>query len=423
MKSDAASWPEVRLGDLVAIEHGYAFKGDHFVEAGPDDPIVVSIGNFKYTGGFRFATTAVKGYRGEYPERFRLAPGELLLVMTCQTPGGEILGIPGRIPDDGRTYLHNQRLGKARFLSETLDPAFAYWLFLSADFNRALYRTASGSKILHTAPSRIESYVFRLPPVERQRQIAALLDALDQKAALSEALSVRLDETVWTLFQRLFEASNDTVRIGDVARCLLGGTPARNRDEYWGGDVPWLASGAVNEFRVCEPTEYITEEGLAKSSAKMLPKGTTVLAITGATLGQYSRLEIEACANQSVIGILGNEALPDEFVYCAVRLMMPALLSRQTGGAQQHINKGDVENLRVPSPDATALSEYLGVARPCFELIGTLLLEARRLDRLKHTLLPGLVAGTVEISDDYQPPGLSGEDEISELADKEFVAV
>jgi type I restriction enzyme S subunit len=73
-------------------------------------PIIVTIGNFRYEGGFRFEETAVKRLQGEVPEWSRLKPGSILLIMTCQTPDGSVLGIPGKIPDDGQTYLHNQRL-------------------------------------------------------------------------------------------------------------------------------------------------------------------------------------------------------------------------------------------------------------------------------------------------------------------------
>ena len=124
MRSEPPSeWRMVRLGELVSIEHGYAFKSESFCEPCEATPIVVSVGNFEYTGGFRFDTTSLKGYCGEFPARFCLSPDDILLVMTCQTQGGEILGVPGRIPRDGRVYLHNQRLGRVVFRDiDRLDP-------------------------------------------------------------------------------------------------------------------------------------------------------------------------------------------------------------------------------------------------------------------------------------------------------------
>ena len=153
-------WKEVRLGDLVSIKHGWPFKSEYFSEELSGRPIVVGIGNFTYTGGFRFESTPLKEYRGDYPREFELRPNDILLVMTCQTSGGEILGIPGRIPSDGRIYLHNQRLGRIEIRDpKALDPDFLYFLFLWPEFNRHAYATASGTRILHTAPSRMEGCV------------------------------------------------------------------------------------------------------------------------------------------------------------------------------------------------------------------------------------------------------------------------
>ena len=106
------NWQSFILGEAVEIKHGWPFKSEFFAENSPGQPIVVSIGNFRYSGGFRFNETTLKFYDSEYPDDYRLSSGDILLVMTCQTAGGEILGIPGKIPSDGNIYLHNQRLGK-----------------------------------------------------------------------------------------------------------------------------------------------------------------------------------------------------------------------------------------------------------------------------------------------------------------------
>jgi len=143
-------------------------------------PIVVNIVNFQYTGGFRFDSTKIQRYTGPFPDDYILKPGDVLVVMTCQTPKGEILGVPGRIPKDGRAYLHNQRLGLACVKDPgALDIGYLYYLFLSSRFNAHLFGSATGAKILHTAPSRIEDYRFDCPPISVQRKVAAFLSAYD----------------------------------------------------------------------------------------------------------------------------------------------------------------------------------------------------------------------------------------------------
>jgi type I restriction enzyme S subunit len=195
----------MKLGDLISIKHGWPFKSELFSEDLTGRPIVVAVGNFQYTGGFRFESTTVKEYRGDYPEEYELEPGDVLLVMTCQTAGGEILGIPGRIPDDGRAYLHNQRLGKVVIKRPdlvTID--FLYWLFLWRDFNQELVASSSGTKIVHTAPSRIEAFEFELPPLEEQRAIGRILGALDDKIELNRQMSRTLEAMAQALFKSWF---------------------------------------------------------------------------------------------------------------------------------------------------------------------------------------------------------------------------
>lgn len=200
-----SGWTPCRLGDLVKIEHGWPFKSELFTEVRSGRPVVVSVGNFRYTGGFRFDETSVKEYLGTYPKQFELSPGDVLLVMTCQTAGGEILGIPAKAPDDGHVYLHNQRLGKVvvRDTSRVrLD--FLYWLFLWSEFNRELVTSASGTKILHTAPSRIEAFRFLLPPIEEQHAIATILDSLENKIGLNRESKETLASVARAIFKSWF---------------------------------------------------------------------------------------------------------------------------------------------------------------------------------------------------------------------------
>jgi len=83
--------------------------------------------------------------------------------------------------------------------------------------------------------------------------------------------------------------------VGNKFKVVLGGTPSTTREEFWSGDIPWINSGKVNELRIINCSEYITKLGLESSSTKMMPRRTTVIAITGATLGQVSLTELELC--------------------------------------------------------------------------------------------------------------------------------
>jgi len=136
---------------------------------------------------------------------------------------------------------------------------------------------------------------FLLPPLSEQKAMASVLSSLDDRIDLLHRQNKTLEQMAETLFRQWFieEAKEDweEYKIGEKLKVLLGGTPSTKKPEYWNGDIPWINSGEINKFRILEPTKYITQLGVDNSSTKLLPKGTTVLAITGATLGQVSRLQ------------------------------------------------------------------------------------------------------------------------------------
>ena len=194
-----------------------------------------------------------------------------------------------------------------------------------------------------------------------------------------------------------FTVAKET-NLGMVCKCILGGTPSRAKAEYWVGNIPWINSGEINRFRITSPSELITQAGLDHSATKMLPAKTTVLAITGATLGQVSLLEIDACANQSVVGVIPNNTLPYEFIYPFIKAKINELISHQTGGAQQHINKQNVESLPVSIPTKEILDDFTALVSPMYSMIALNCFENMRLENMRDSLLPQLISGELDVS-------------------------
>jgi type I restriction enzyme S subunit len=105
---------------------------------------------------------------------------------------------------------------------------------------------------------------------------------------------------------------------GEVFEVASGGTPKRDKPEYWNGDVPWVTSGEVAFSDITDTQAHITQEGLENSSAKLCPPGTVLLALygEGKTRGQAAILRISATTNQAIACILCSKtSLPSEYVY------------------------------------------------------------------------------------------------------------
>jgi|SRR3989344_2311701 len=142
-----------------------------------------------------------------------------------------------------------------------------------------------------------------------------------------------------------------TKKLGEIAETSSGGTPRTGIKEYWDGDVPWLRSGELVDGEIHKTEKMITERGLKESSAKMFPKNSVLIALTGATVGKTAILRINSATNQSVVGIFPNEKnFVPEFIWYFLRLSYHKIKARAYGGAQPHIDQGDVKNLKIPLP-------------------------------------------------------------------------
>ena len=141
------------------------------------------------------------------------------------------------------------------------------------------------------------------------------------------------------------------MRIQDFAEVITGGTPSTMKKEYWeNGTIPWLPSGDLKNKPIKEAHTFITNEGLRNSNARMMPKQTVVIALTGATTGQTGILELEASANQSVTGILPSKEHVPKYLFYFLQSQRKKILSESYGGAQPHISQGYVKNLEVILP-------------------------------------------------------------------------
>lgn len=275
----------------------------------------------------------------------------------------------------------------------------------------------------------LENLEFDLPPIDTQKKIVSILCNLDSKIennnkTISELESLAKD--IYNYWFLQFEFPNEEgkpykssggkmvwndelnreipegwkiTKLGKLTKCILGGTPSRDNPKYWNGDINWINSSKVNELRISEPSETITEKGLNESSTSLLPKNTTVLAITGATLGQISILNIDSCANQSVIGILENNELPTVYIYPYITNSMKGIINNQTGAAQPHVNKNDIENIYVLLPNCGIMGKYKDKVDGTYTLIMNLCSENLKLSQLRDFLLPMLMNGQVSFKD------------------------
>ncbi|MBC8333074.1 MAG: restriction endonuclease subunit S [Anaerolineae bacterium] len=138
--------------------------------------------------------------------------------------------------------------------------------------------------------------------------------------------------------------------IGKICDTTSGGTPSRKVPSFYGGDIPWLKSGELNDSLIYEIEEFITEDGLQNSSAKIFPQGTLVIALYGATVGRLGILGIDAATNQAICALFPPEELDKKFLFWFLRKQRDELLKARIGGAQPNISQTILRAVEIPIP-------------------------------------------------------------------------
>ena len=175
--SEFGEWEEVRLGDLVELTSGFAFKSDFFSEDGNK---LITPKNFTTTGKANFTDTNTKWTTEISDKKYICRPNDLLVLLTDLTQSCELLGKPILLSQDDGNVLLNQRIVKI-IPNRKLEKPFLLYLLLTDDFHELIVSTASGTTVKHSSNKVLQSFHFYLPCLEEQTKIANFLSAIDQK--------------------------------------------------------------------------------------------------------------------------------------------------------------------------------------------------------------------------------------------------
>lgn len=408
-----SGWREVELGRGLRVKHGWAFKGEYFRDAG--EQIVLTPGNFHDGGGFKPKNGTEKFYDGTYPEQFLLKRGDVVTAMTEQAQG--LLGSTATIPKDD-TYLHNQRIGLIEITDpEVLDLRYVYHLMNAAVVRRQLYATATGAKVRHTAPERIQSVQVEVPDILTQRVIAELLDGIDDLIENNRRRVAVLEEMARTIYREWFVKfrypGHEDVPLVDSA---LGPIP-----EGW--EVrPLAAIAKVNQTsrkpRPDEVFRYLDIAALAEReigeldavegadapgrARRVIKPGDTVWTTVRPNRRAHALVVApgEDWIASTGLAVLSPTTVSSAFLFEATSTTTFSdwLIGRATGSAYPAVRAVDFEEATVAVPNASIDAAFAEKVAPMHELSWKLRAECSALAGLRDLLLPKLVTGQIDIS-------------------------
>lgn len=159
------------------------------------------------------------------------------------------------------------------------------------------------------------------------------------------------------------------VRLENVASWGSGGTPSRKHEEYYNGDILWIKTGELNNGWIYDTEEKITDEGLKKSSAKLLPPYSVLIAMYGATIGKVAILGVPATTNQACACAVCNQSLLYMYLFYYCISQKNVFIEKGKGGAQPNISQIILKQHPIPLPP---LSEQQRIVERIEELFAKL---------------------------------------------------
>jgi type I restriction enzyme S subunit len=386
---------EYKLGELINIKHGYAFKSKYFSDSG--EKIVTTPGNFIDTGGFKYkGKDKEKWYEGPVPEGFELKKGQLIVAMTEQMYG--LLGSSAIIPDSN-LYLHNQRLGLVENIEgQKLDETFLYYLFNAKYVRDQIQATANGAKVRHTSIQKIYDVKINLPPLTYQQCVGKVLASYDSLIENNNRRIAILEDVAQSLYREWFVKFRfpghenvkfkdsplgqipegwEVKRLDDFVVLQRGfDLPKKKRNEE--GGIPIYAASGINGYH---------DEAKTKAPGLVTGRSGT-LGVVKVVLEDFWPLNTS----------LWVKEFKNCSAYYAYYLLAGLDLERFNSGASvPTLNRNDVHGHQLISPPVELIAEFELVAKGFFQQIEVLTKKNKNLSAQRDMLLPRLISGSIEL--------------------------
>lgn len=436
-------WVWTRLSEVVDIRNGFAFKSSDYRDSGVLLVRQSNLGHSKVN--IDNAAYLPEAYLGKYPE-FTVTKGDVLIGMS---------GSIGKLClcNLDTVALQNQRTGLLEFFEPDMKPYV--WYYLNT-LERSLTTMARGVGVQNISAAQIKSYPITIPPLPEQHRIVTKIEELFtrldagvealkkiksqlkryRQSVIKHAFEGKLTEE-WrqthkddlepasVLLERIKQERQKIAKgkykelppldtsdfpelpeswcwtsIGTLLDVSIGGTPSRQKPEYWNGHVNWVSSGEVANCHIDKTRECITELGLQNSTAKLLPPGTVLLAMIGEgkTRGQVALLNIAATTNQNIASIhCANSAISGNYIFLWLLSRYKETRAKGSGDMQPALNSQRVRCLAIPLCPLVEQHELVAEIERRFSVAGqiekTIDHSLKQAERLRQSILKRAFAG------------------------------
>ena len=274
--------------------------------------------------------------------------------------------------------------------------------------------TASGREnVSKSAFSKMEIWVKEELPI--QQRIATILSRYDSLIENYQKQIKLLEESAQRLYKEWFidlrfpghentkivdglPEGWEKKKIGDVSKTTSGGTPSRTNNSFYSGSIMWVKTKELCDGFILGTEEKITEEAIKKSSAKIVPAGSILMAMYGATIGKLGVATKDLTCNQACCVFLISEDNPLRwYIFNWLLQNRNFLISQGKGAAQPNLSQDMIKGFELIIPDDKSLRGYHLLINPIYLNIKSLQSQICQLTEARNRLLPKLMSGEIEV--------------------------
>ena len=268
---------------------------------------------------------------------------------------------------------------------------FKGYAFLSAAFHNQIRRIAQGTKIYSISTKNFSECYIGLPSKPEQTKIATLLRLIDERIATQNKIIEKLETLIKGIVDFIFTYYKfTTIPFKDVYSCAgEGGTPATSNPEYYkSGTIPFIKIDDLQNKYIESNKDYITELGLQKSSAWIVPTNSIIYS-NGATIGKVSINKYPVCTKQGILGIAPKANMNVEFLYYFMTSTMFAKAIERvvTEGTMRTAYLKDINHILCPIPNSNEQNKIAKLLSALSAKLENEIIFQRKLQKQKEFLL------------------------------------
>lgn len=234
-----------------------------------------------------------------------------------------------------------------------------YLYYFASTLKKRLLRVSGSTTINFVSLSKLKELTIPLPPLNEQQRIVSKLDAafaeINKNVEVADKKVIKIDKLKSKLLLSFLNRNDEkfhNFKLSDVCTINNGGTPKSDKKSYWGGKIEWLTPkdmGKMTDKYISKTERQITSEGLAHSSAKLIPENSIILSCR-APIGHIAINKVSMSFNQGCKGLVPNDKILFEFLYYFLFSSKEFLNDLGTGTTFKEISSKTLSNINISLP-------------------------------------------------------------------------